>query len=83
MTTEFAQLAAVERVGLGLAVLPITVVEHPLGDQSPEGVQAKADAVIDDIVHVLTTLAEQLAEEERGKTYAEPKTLFRSKSLFT
>ena len=81
-TNEFAGLAAIERVGIGLANLPITTITHPLGDQPPHVVQARAEAALDSIVHALTTPIEQLNEEERTRQYPPPKSVFRARAIF-
>ncbi len=82
-TTEFAQLGATERVGLGISALPITVVPHPIGNLAPEELATRAEAAMPGIVHSLTTPVDRLAAEERERTYPEPKSQFRSKTIFT
>lgn len=82
VTDEFSQLAATERLGLGMVGLPLAVIQHPLGDQPAEVVEARADAAIEAIVHNLTTPADDLAGEERRREYPEPKSIFRNKPIF-
>jgi len=41
--------------------LPLVVVAHPLADNSPPDVQRKAEAVVDEIVSILTGAPQVLA----------------------
>ncbi|MBI2908993.1 MAG: hypothetical protein HYX92_15225 [Chloroflexi bacterium] len=66
---------------LGIPALPFAMPTHPIGGLEREAVWAKADSVIDDIVHVLTAPREKLAKEFRGR-YPEPKGTFRPKPIF-
>ena len=61
--------------------LPLAVIPHPVGGQNPKDVMAKADAVVDEVVYVLTQPLEQLAKEYRGR-FAEPRSRLRPKPLF-
>ncbi|MDE3075222.1 MAG: hypothetical protein KGJ86_07310 [Chloroflexota bacterium] len=65
-----------------MADLPLAVIPHPLADQPADVVKAKGEGVVDAIVHILSTPAEQLSSEERSREYAEPKSIFRSKTIF-
>lgn len=64
VTEEFVSLADHERKGLGMPTMPMAVIAHPLGDLPLAAVAARADAALEQIVHALTTPAEQLAAEE-------------------
>lgn len=81
-TTEFAPLAQAEARSLGMRSLPLIVIPHPMGDLNPEEVCRRADAALDEIVRALTRPARELTEEFSDKTYAAPKTAFKSKPLF-
>jgi hypothetical protein len=73
VTDEFTSLARAERRGLGVPALPFTLIEHPLGDQSASGVEARAAVAIDQIVYALTTPEGELTEMEGQRQYPEPK----------
>ncbi len=73
VTDEFTSLARAERRGLGVPALPFTLIEHPLGDQPLKGVEARAEAAIDQIVYALTTPEGELTEMEGRRQYPEPK----------
>ena len=52
-----------------------------MGGLKKDEVYVKADSVLEDIVYVLTTPREKLAEEFRGK-YPEQKGTFKPKPIF-
>ncbi|MEW6268101.1 MAG: hypothetical protein AB1689_02240 [Thermodesulfobacteriota bacterium] len=64
-TDEFAPLARAESVGKGMGGLPLVVVPHPLADNRPDEVRAKAQAIADEVYAVLTRPAAELDAEYR------------------
>lgn len=54
VTTYFTQLAKVTANSLGVPDLPIVSVPHPLGGIPVNEAQAKADALVDEVVQALT-----------------------------
>lgn len=65
-----------------MPALPLVVLPHPMGDIQPDEVYRRADAVLGQIVRILTTPAQELGQEYGRKTYDPPKTAFKSKTLF-
>lgn len=59
-TDEFAPLARAESVAKGMGGLPLAVVPHPLADNRPDEVRAKAEAVLAEVLQVLTGDAREL-----------------------
>ena len=53
-TSEFMTAARAQAGALGRADLDAVYVEHPIQDQTPQEIAAKAEAVIDEIVARLT-----------------------------
>ncbi len=53
-TTEFMTPARIQAGALGRAGFDAVYVEHPIQDQTPEQIAARADAVISEIVKKLT-----------------------------
>jgi hypothetical protein len=51
---EFEDAAATQAKALGLADARTVFVAHPIQDATDEEMRAKADAVIDEVVHALT-----------------------------
>ena len=47
--------------------VPIAVIPHPLAGNTPQIVQDKAAAVVDEILAILTQPAEQLADAYRDR----------------
>jgi hypothetical protein len=80
-TDEFAPLGQAEAEALGMSTLPIVVIPHPLAGISADEVEHRGDAVLDEVIYVLTEDSRKLAEEYKGR-YLETKRLFRNKSLF-
>jgi hypothetical protein len=60
-STEFAVLGHTEAAALGLAALPLAIIQHPLGGLSTEAVHGRARSVIDTVQKLLTTSRAQLA----------------------
>ena len=54
-TREFMTAARAQAGALGRADLDAVYVEHPIQDQTPQEIAAKAEAVIDEIVARLTS----------------------------
>jgi hypothetical protein len=52
-TTEFSMPARVQAAALGRAGFDAVYVPHPIQDQTPEQIAARADAVADEIVRRL------------------------------
>jgi hypothetical protein len=59
-TDEFAPLARAESVAKGMGGLPLAVIPHPLADNRPDEVRAKAEQIADEIVAILTRDAREL-----------------------
>ena len=55
-THQFVRLGEVERHALGMSELPMAVAPHPFGGLKTEAVQAKADALLEQVVSGLTSL---------------------------
>ena len=55
-THLFQRLGEVERRSLGLRELPMAIAPHPLGGLQTEAVQAKAEALLAQVVSGLTGL---------------------------
>ncbi len=53
-TTEFRLPARVQAAALGRPDIEPIYVPHPIQDQTPEEIQARADAVAEALVHRLT-----------------------------
>jgi hypothetical protein len=47
--------------------VPIAVIPHPLAGNKPDEVQRKAEAIVEEVVSILTQPAEKLAQEYRGR----------------
>jgi hypothetical protein len=56
-TTEFAAPARVQASALGRAGFDAVYVQHPIQDQTPEQIAARADVVAEQIVRRLTGAA--------------------------
>ncbi|MBI2907911.1 MAG: hypothetical protein HYX92_09670 [Chloroflexi bacterium] len=69
-------------MALGMPQLPIIVVPHPPKRYTADQFRTFADAAVPEIVHVLTTPADQLAKEYRNKEYPRPKAVVRSRPVF-
>ena len=54
-TTEFMTPARIQAGALGRADFDAVYVEHPIQDQTPEQIRARADAVVGQLVARLTT----------------------------
>ena len=54
-TTEFMTPARIQGGALGRADFDAVYVEHPIQDQTPEQIRARADAVVGQLVARLTT----------------------------
>jgi hypothetical protein len=54
-TTEFMTAARAQASALGRADFDAIYVAHPIQDQTPQEIAARADAVLDEIVARLTT----------------------------
>ncbi len=53
-TTPFAALAHSVAEAIGMPNARVAVVEHPLGGVDEDAIRARADAVIDDVVALMT-----------------------------
>ncbi len=54
-TDRFTRLGDVERRSLGIPELPMAIAQHPFGGLQTEAVQAKADALLEQVVEGLTS----------------------------
>jgi hypothetical protein len=52
-TTVFQRLAVSEMAALGVAGLPLLVIEHPLGGEKPEGVSRRAHQAFEQLMSLL------------------------------
>lgn len=59
----FVVLGQTEAIALGLPGLPIVTVPHPMGDVPAEEVRRRAAAMVAQVLHVLTTSADDLETE--------------------
>ncbi|MDH3682629.1 MAG: hypothetical protein OEV40_22060 [Acidimicrobiia bacterium] len=64
---EFGPLGRAEAEVLGAPGLPLVPIPHPLADNRPELVRAKADAIVDEVVAALTGDAAEVAERHRHR----------------
>ena len=64
-TDEFAPLARAESVAKGMGGLPLAVIPHPIADNRPNEVRAKAERIADEIVAILTRDANDLDAKYR------------------
>ena len=64
---EFVRLGQSESRSLGLPGLPLITVPHPMGGVSEEIVRERARDAVPEIVRVLTSDPEELADEFEGK----------------
>jgi hypothetical protein len=64
-TDEFAPLARAESVAKGMGGLPLAVIPHPLADNRPELVARKAEAIVAEVLAILTGSATALEEHYR------------------
>ena len=64
-TDEFAPLARAESVAKGMGGLPLAVIPHPIADNRPNEVRAKAERIADEIVAILTRDANDLDAQYR------------------
>lgn len=64
-TDEFAPLARAESVAKGMGGLPLAVIPHPLADNRPEQVARKADAIVAEVLTILTGSAAALEQHYR------------------
>jgi len=53
-TTEFMAPARIQAGALGRSGFDAVYVEHPIQDQTPQQIAARADAVLPEIVRMLT-----------------------------
>ena len=54
-THRFKVLGEVERRALGMPELPMAIAPHPLGGLKPGAVQAKAEALLEQVIAGLTS----------------------------
>jgi hypothetical protein len=52
-TTVFQRVALEEMASLGVTGLPLLVIEHPLGGESPEGVSRRAAQAAEQLAAML------------------------------
>ena len=77
-TDEFAPLARAESVAKGMNGLPLAVIPHPLADNRPAEVKRKAEAIVDEVVEILTGSATALADRYRPLYHRLAETRLRS-----
>ncbi|MFH1486129.1 MAG: hypothetical protein ABIH46_08665 [Chloroflexota bacterium] len=66
-TDAFAAAGQRHAKTLGIQDLPIITVPHPIEFASRQQVEERAGQIVDETAYVLTTAAERLGEEYRGK----------------
>ncbi len=59
-STEFVALGRTEAEALGLATLPIAVIQHPLGGLKRDQVQARAHSAVETVQQLLPPPRQQL-----------------------
>lgn len=59
-STEFETLGRAEAQALGIEVLPLALIQHPLGGLKPEVVEKRAHSVVDAIQEMLVTSREAI-----------------------
>jgi hypothetical protein len=64
-TDEFAPLARAESVAKGMGGLPLAVIPHPLADNHGDEVRQKAEAIVAEVLAILTRPAAALEEQYR------------------
>lgn len=64
---EFGPLGRAEAQVLGAPGLPLVAIPHPLADNLPDLVEAKAKAVADDVIAALTGDAAAVADAHRHR----------------
>jgi hypothetical protein len=69
-TREFMTAARAQAGALGRADLDAVYVEHPIQDQTPQEIAAKAEMVLDEIVSRLTSLMIISPNVERGSGHS-------------
>ncbi|HXG19993.1 MAG TPA: hypothetical protein VNN62_13090 [Methylomirabilota bacterium] len=52
---------------LGMPGVPIAVIPHPLAGNKPDEVQRKAEAIVEEVLAILTQPAEKLAQDYSGR----------------
>lgn len=67
VTDAFAPVAQGHARALGLQDLPIVTTPHPMESLSKPQIEGRASKIVEEIVHVLTVPAEEIAGEYRGK----------------
>lgn len=65
-----------EAAALGLPALPFAVIGHPLAGLGEAEVLARAETIAGEVVHILTTVPEQLAAEYLHRRYIQPAQVF-------
>ncbi len=59
-STEFELLGRAEAQALGLAALPLAMIQHPLGGLRPDAVEKRAHSVVDAIQALLVMPKEKI-----------------------
>jgi hypothetical protein len=67
----FVALGHYEAIALGVPNLPIVTVPHPMGDVTADEVHRRAEAMVTQVLHVLTTDADALEAEYADRTISE------------
>jgi len=77
----FVVLGQTEAIALGLPGLPIVTVPHPMGDVQAEEVRRRAAAMVAQVLHVLTTPADDLETEYTDRFIEETDKFTRSEMV--
>lgn len=64
---EFGPLGRAEAEVLGAAGLPLVPIPHPLADNKPDLVEAKASAIVDEVLAAITGDAAAVADAHRDR----------------
>jgi hypothetical protein len=64
---EFAPLARAESIVNGIPGLPLVVIPHPIAGNFADLVRRKAEAVVDEVLQVLTDSEQALVERYQGR----------------
>lgn len=73
VTDAFAQMGQATARSLGVPGLPMAALRHPFDYLSRSEVREAAEQVYDEVVHILTAEAWQLAIEYASKVWAPPR----------
>ncbi len=80
-TDEFAPLGKEEAKAFGFSGLPLVIVPHPVMHLKKEKIEELAEAALEEIIHVLSSPEDRLAQEYQKKKMS-PSKVFKARPLF-